>query len=189
MLASHLLVDEEEATEGNAFWRQHIVLLHNLALQVGHQWVCKVTNTALVAVCMHPASYCLAGAFVLNLSQNMWDIVSCVTFQCFLHAAENSSTKHSVLTEVHEGLLNASTETLLNIDCWSKRALLEVSAKPEEIYGRGPRPDFDALMSETMGIVQGCITASGMTVADEKLDKLSAPTCLDPGKVGEGRVY
>ncbi len=63
VLASHLLVNEEEATEGNAFWRQHIVLLHNLALQVGHQWVCKVTNTALVAVCMHPASYCLACAF------------------------------------------------------------------------------------------------------------------------------
>ena len=47
----HLLVNDEKAAQGNAIRGQHIVLLHNLALQVRHQGVCEVTHSTLVAVC------------------------------------------------------------------------------------------------------------------------------------------
>ncbi len=51
VLGACLLVNDEEAAERHALGRQHIVLLHNLALQVGHQRVSQVSHTALVAVC------------------------------------------------------------------------------------------------------------------------------------------
>ncbi len=47
----HLLVNDEEATKGNAVGGQHIVLLHNLTLQVRDEGVCQVTHSSLVAVC------------------------------------------------------------------------------------------------------------------------------------------
>ena len=50
-LGTHLLVNDEEATESHALGRQHVVLLHDLTLQVGDQRVCQVAHPALVAVC------------------------------------------------------------------------------------------------------------------------------------------
>ena len=60
----HLLVNDEQATKGNAVGGQHIVLLHNLALQVRDKGVCQVTHSSLVAVCTRQKLSVIASLFV-----------------------------------------------------------------------------------------------------------------------------
>lgn len=47
----YLLVNDEKAAQSNAIRSQDVVLLHDLALKVGHQRVGKITHASLVTVC------------------------------------------------------------------------------------------------------------------------------------------